>query len=139
MSVNATAAAAVGSRMTAEVGAGEYQSLLRHPKFQALVSSRNRFGWTLSLLMLFIYLGFIFLVAFDKPLLAQKVDRILADAGYDPEAHDGRALRNILDTWPRDEQLIDTAHKALYSVVTGIVAERLVRPDLQSLRGRRSH
>ncbi len=73
MSMNATAAAAVESRMSADVGAGEYQRLLRHPKFQALVSSRNRFGWTLSLLMLFIYLGFILLVAFDKPLLAQKV------------------------------------------------------------------
>ena len=24
-------------------------------------------------------------------------------AGFDPDAHDGRALRNILDTWPRDE------------------------------------
>ena len=73
MSVNATAAAAVESRMTAGVGAGEYQAILRSPQFQALVSSRNRFGWTLSLLMLFIYLGFILLVAYDKPLLAQKV------------------------------------------------------------------
>ncbi|WP_135468057.1 NAD-glutamate dehydrogenase [Crenalkalicoccus roseus] len=37
------------------------------------------------------------------PMLAGKVARILAAAGLDPEAHDGRALRNILDTWPRDE------------------------------------
>ncbi len=37
------------------------------------------------------------------PMLAGKVDRILLAAGFDPEAHDGRALRNILDTWPRDE------------------------------------
>ncbi|HYZ34370.1 MAG TPA: phage capsid protein, partial [Crenalkalicoccus sp.] len=37
------------------------------------------------------------------PWLAEKVDRILAAAGLDPEAHDGRALRNIIDTWPRDE------------------------------------
>ncbi len=73
MSVNATAATAVGSRMTTEVGAGDYQAILRNPNFQALVSSRNRFGWTLSVLMLFIYLGFILLVAFDKPLLAQKI------------------------------------------------------------------
>ncbi len=73
MSVNATATAAVGSRTTADVSASEYQSILRHPKFQALVSSRNRLGWTLSILMLVIYLGFILLVAFDKPLLAQKV------------------------------------------------------------------
>ncbi|MBU8536948.1 NAD-glutamate dehydrogenase [Falsiroseomonas tokyonensis] len=37
------------------------------------------------------------------PLLRDKVLRVLAMAGLDPESHDGRALRNILDTWPRDE------------------------------------
>jgi glutamate dehydrogenase len=37
------------------------------------------------------------------PLLREKVLRVLAMAGLDPESHDGRALRNILDTWPRDE------------------------------------
>jgi glutamate dehydrogenase len=37
------------------------------------------------------------------PLLREKVLRILAQAGLEPETHDGRALRNILDTWPRDE------------------------------------
>ncbi len=73
MNVNATAATAVESRVTADVGAGDYQTILRNPSFQELVASRNKFVWTLSLLMLFIYLGFILLVAFDKPLLAQKV------------------------------------------------------------------
>jgi glutamate dehydrogenase len=37
------------------------------------------------------------------PMLREKVLRILSAAGVDPESHDGRALRNILDTWPRDE------------------------------------
>ena len=73
MNMNATTAAAMESRATADVGAGDHQAILRNPHFQTLVSSRNRFAWTLSVLMLFIYLGFIFLVAFDKPLLAQKV------------------------------------------------------------------
>ena len=73
MSVNATGAVAMESRVGADVGAGEYQAILRSPSFQALVSSRNRFGWTLSILMLAIYLGFILLVAYDKPLLAQKI------------------------------------------------------------------
>jgi uncharacterized membrane protein (DUF485 family) len=73
MSVNATAAAAMESRVAADVGGSDYQNILRNPKFQALVSSRSRFGWTLSILMLVIYLGFILLVAFDKPLLAQKI------------------------------------------------------------------
>jgi hypothetical protein len=30
-------------------------------------------------------------------------------------------------TWPRDEQAVDIAHKAVYAFVTGIVADRLVR------------
>lgn len=33
----------------------------------------------------------------------------------------------------------DTAHKAVYSLVTGLVAERLVAPSLRSGRGRTSH
>jgi glutamate dehydrogenase len=37
------------------------------------------------------------------PLLREKVLRVLALAGVDPDSHDGRALRNIIDTWPRDE------------------------------------
>lgn len=42
-------------------------------------------------------------------------------------------------TWPPREQMVDVAHKAVYSLVTGLVAERLVAPDLQSRRGRTSH
>jgi hypothetical protein len=41
--------------------------------------------------------------------------------------------------WPKDEQLIDIAHKAIYSVTTGLVAERLIAPILESQRGVRSH
>ncbi len=73
MSVNTTAAATVGGRTAADINTSNYQSILRNPKFQSLVTSRGRFGWTLSVLMLVIYLGFILLVAFDKPLLAQKI------------------------------------------------------------------
>jgi hypothetical protein len=42
-------------------------------------------------------------------------------------------------TWPREERVIDVAHKAIYSIVTGVVAERTIPPDLQSTRGVRSH
>ena len=34
---------------------------------------------------------------------ARRCDASWPCAGVDPDAHDGRALRNILDTWPRDE------------------------------------
>ena len=42
-------------------------------------------------------------------------------------------------TWPAQEQLVDVAHKAVYALVTGLVAERLVAPSLQSRRGTTSH
>lgn len=42
-------------------------------------------------------------------------------------------------TWPAQEQIVDLGHKALFSLVTGLVAERLVSPALQSLRGTASH
>ncbi len=73
MAVNTTAPAGLGGRVAAGTTGGNFQSILQSPKFQQLVTTRSRFGWTLSILMLLIYLGFILLVAFDKPLLAQKV------------------------------------------------------------------
>lgn len=42
-------------------------------------------------------------------------------------------------TWPWSEQIVDVGHKAVYSLVTGLVAERLVAPTLESHRGRVSH
>jgi hypothetical protein len=42
-------------------------------------------------------------------------------------------------TWPIREQVWDTAHKAVYSIVTGLLAERLVPPSLESRRGTLSH
>ena len=40
-----------------------------NPKFQELVAARKSLGWTLSVIQLVVYFGFILLVAFDKPLL----------------------------------------------------------------------
>jgi hypothetical protein len=42
-------------------------------------------------------------------------------------------------TWPRDERAIDILHKAIYSVTTGLVADRMIAPALQSRRGTVSH
>ncbi|WP_432570379.1 AAA family ATPase [Kineococcus sp. SYSU DK005] len=38
-------------------------------------------------------------------------------------------------TWPVREQVVDVAHKAVYSLVTGLVADRVVAPALVSRRG----
>lgn len=42
-------------------------------------------------------------------------------------------------SWPRVEKIVDMSHKAVYSVVTGIVADRMLTPTLASTRGRTSH
>ncbi len=73
MAVNTTAPAGLGSRVDGGATGSNFQSILQSPRFQELVTTRSRFGWSLSILMLVIYLGFILLVAFDKPLLAQKI------------------------------------------------------------------
>ena len=44
-----------------------------NPKYQQLKARRSRFGWLLAILMLIVYYGFILLVAFDKPFLAQRL------------------------------------------------------------------
>ena len=50
-----------------------HQRILSNPKFQELVRTRSSFAWTLAAVMLAIYLGFIFLVAFAHDLMAAKV------------------------------------------------------------------
>ncbi|MDU7520887.1 MAG: NAD-glutamate dehydrogenase, partial [Roseomonas mucosa] len=54
------------------------------------------------------FLGLFAATAYNRnprsiPWLSSKVQRILDAAGAMPESHDERALRFILDTWPRDE------------------------------------
>ncbi len=44
-----------------------------HPKYLELQSKRNGFGWTLTILMLVVYFGYIALIAFNKPFLAQPI------------------------------------------------------------------
>ena len=42
-----------------------------HPQYAQLRRERNRFGWSLSILMLVVYYGYIALIAFNKAFLAQ--------------------------------------------------------------------
>jgi len=44
-----------------------------NPKYLELRSKRTSFGWTLTLLMMVVYYGYIALIAFNKPFLAQPV------------------------------------------------------------------
>ena len=47
------------------------ERIQRNPKYQQLKSTRGRYGWTLTILMLIVYYGYIGLIAFDKELLAK--------------------------------------------------------------------
>lgn len=50
-----------------------YRRIYDSPKFQALVKRRGRFAWTLSIIMLGAYYGFITLIAFQPQLLGTPV------------------------------------------------------------------
>jgi len=43
------------------------------PKYHELRHKRNLLGWTLTGLMLVVYFGYIALIAFNKPFLAQPI------------------------------------------------------------------
>jgi uncharacterized membrane protein (DUF485 family) len=45
--------------------------IYHNPKFQQLVKTRSRYSWTLTILMMLVYFGFIYLVAFHKDFLAR--------------------------------------------------------------------
>lgn len=67
--------------------------------------------------------------------LAHTVVRLATDQTLENATGVGAPPR----TWPRQEQVVDVLHKAVYSFATGLAAERLVTPDLQSQRGTTSH
>ena len=69
------------------------------------------------------------------PLLRRKVDTILARSGFNRTGHAGKALANILDTYPRDE-LFQTDEARLFDIALAILhiqdRQRIrlfVRPD----------
>jgi len=65
----------------------------------------------------------------DIPLLRRKVQRVLEQARLDPRSHDGKALLNLIETYPRDE-LFQISEADLFSIVNGILQVQL-RPRLR--------
>ncbi len=47
--------------------------IINDEKYKTLVRTRSRFAWTLTALMVFAYVSFLFLVAFKKEVLAQPI------------------------------------------------------------------
>ena len=67
--------------------------------------------------------------------LAHTVLRLATDQTLENAAGTGAPP----STWPVLEQVVDVAHKAVYSFATGVLADRLVPPALESRRGTTSH
>ena len=53
----------------------------RHPKYLELRAKRNRLGVFLTILMLIVYYGYIALIAFNKPFLAQPIGAGVTSVG----------------------------------------------------------
>lgn len=53
--------------------ADEPARIMADPDFQALVRERTGFGWTMSALMLAVYLAFVLLAAFGKGFMAATI------------------------------------------------------------------
>ncbi|THF60645.1 DUF485 domain-containing protein [Pseudothauera rhizosphaerae] len=47
--------------------------IVANPKYQHLVSTRSRYGWILTAIMMIVYYGYIALIAFDKESLAARL------------------------------------------------------------------
>ena len=56
----------------------------------------------------------------DIPVLRRKVERVIEHFGLDPASHDGKAVLNVLETYPRDE-LFQAGVPELIRIVRGIV------------------
>ena len=54
------------------------------------------------------------------PFLRRKVDAVLTRAGFNPETHSGKALVNVLETYPRDE-LFQIDEDTLYHFALSIL------------------
>lgn len=48
--------------------------IISNPSYQKLVKIRSRFGWSLTLVMLVVYFGYIYLVAFNRDFLSQTIN-----------------------------------------------------------------
>ena len=58
--------------------------------------------------------------AHEVPVIRRKVEHVLSEAGKDPHSHNGKRLRNILETWPRDE-LFQTPEDELLTMALGVL------------------
>lgn len=63
----------------------------------------------------------------DIPLLRRKVDNVLKRTGLSPVSHDGKNLKRVIESFPRDE-LFQSDENVLFETLTGVarISERRV-------------
>ncbi|KAB0628407.1 DUF485 domain-containing protein [Acinetobacter gandensis] len=51
----------------------QVEQILQNPKFKEMVSRKSKLSWTLTIIMLVVYVGFMLLVGYNKEFLMQSV------------------------------------------------------------------
>ena len=51
----------------------DYETIRQNPKYRQLVRQRSIFGWTLTIIMLVIYFGFILLIGYNPKFLSTRM------------------------------------------------------------------
>jgi glutamate dehydrogenase len=67
----------------------------------------------------------------DIPYLRHKADNVIRRAGFDPSSHSGKALVNVLETYPRDE-LFQIDEELLYRFALAVL-QLVERPRVRVL------
>jgi glutamate dehydrogenase len=126
----ARAALTMPGRVT--VAKADLRSTVRRPQLCDVVAVKQ-LDHRGELLGIHLFLGLFASDAYNRnprsiPMLAEKVQSILARAGVNPAGHDGRALRHIVDTWPRDD-LFQGAEDDILQAARRVI-ELQIRPGL---------
>ena len=66
--------------------------------------------------------------AIDVPMIRRKINRVLARANFDPDSHDGKSLKAILEFSPRDE-LFQMNEDELFDYAMGVLSVE-THPDV---------
>jgi glutamate dehydrogenase len=119
----------------------DIQEFLRQPRLLFIAKSNRRatvhrpaymdaigikeFGPDGSVVGMRLFLGLFTSLAYSRspraiPFLRQKVQKVIARAGFGTQSHDGKALLHILDTYPRDE-LFQISENELFETAMAIL------------------
>ncbi|OTG84999.1 DUF485 domain-containing protein [Acinetobacter sp. ANC 4648] len=52
----------------------QVEQILQNPKFKEMVAKKSKLSWTLTAIMLFVYVGFMLLVGYNKEFLKSSFD-----------------------------------------------------------------